>query len=201
MRSTISFLFLAGLIGLTLAGTAVAQTVEEPKVVRWEKNVTLAYNKAMQEKKALVIVYVCPLIQEKCVHCKRFRASLFADEFNTLAGRAVFVLCELDARTVYKKSTSPSLGMDGAHMEAKGWDERPKNQKPADEPGVNLFKALKGKGTPMVSILEPNPAMIAEIARLSGYFDAKGLSGHVDQILTKWTQDGSKITPPPQAQK
>ncbi len=197
MRSTFPALILAVVFGLSIAAMASAQTPDPPKVVRWEKDATTAYNKALQEKKGLVVVFVCPLIQDKCVHCKRFRASLFADEFNSLAGEAIFVQCEIDVRSVYK----PAPSEDDKKVMAWDRDDGAKPFKHTDEAGVNLFKLMRCDATPTVSILEPNASVVAEIARLRGYFDAKGLRDNVQDVLTKWKENGSKITPPPQMQQ
>jgi len=165
-RPCILFLALAAFGGLA----ASAATADQPgghKVIHWEKNATIAYQKAVAQKKPLILFFLCNLHDEKCIHCKRYRASLFSDELGALTDDAIFVQAELDTKN---------------------------GNRSVDEGAKALFERLGCKSTTVATILEPHPTMIAELARLNGYFNATDLTRHCRDIVSKWRNSGSKLT-------
>ena len=140
-----------------------------PRVINWEKDLDRAYLKAQEQRKALVVFFFCPLDDETCVHCKRFRTAVFSDEFATLADRALFVQVSVTLR---------------------------KGEKAPNELAQRLFDKLGCKSTPTVVVLEPNPKAVAELGRMTGYHDAGKLTEHVRVLLADWVKGGRKVREP-----
>lgn len=169
MRNVLYILLAAGVIGAATSEIRAADkdTKQPPKVVKWEKDLESAYAKSLDTKKPLVIVFLCPLEDAKCVHCKRFRGSVFSDEFSELADDAIFVQANI---VLVKGGKVP------------------------DELAQRTFEKLGLTTTPTISVMEPNPKVLAEIGRIKGYFDREKLTGHVRDVLGKWVKGGRKLT-------
>jgi len=138
-----------------------------PQRIQLGDDVLAGYQQSLKKKKPLVIVFVCPMEQQKCVHCKRFRKSLTSKRLDRFADQAIFVLSEIDVR----------------------------NQKRSDGKAAKaLFDRLEMTATPAVTVLEPNPKVLAELGGMRGYFDSKKLVQHLGEFLDKWYDDPT-LTP------
>lgn len=174
LMRTWNVLKVALVVGAVALGSPAVRAADKdvdapPKVITWEKDLDRAYCKAQEQKKALVVFFFCPLDDETCVNCKRFRTAVFSDEFAALADRALFVQVSVTLR---------------------------KGEKAPDELAQRLFDKLECKSTPTVVVLEPNPKVVAELGRVTGRTDAKELTEYVRVVLADWVKGGRKVREP-----
>lgn len=147
-----------GFLMLASANPVSAGPEPTPKVIQFEADTLSAYRKSLKLNKPLVIVFVCPLTDLRCVHCKRMRGEIFGEKFQVLADRAVFVLAEIEIRN---------------------------GRKSKDEAAQIIFTKLQMKATPTISVLAPDSKRIHELVRLNGYFPAEKLLVHIERGLKK----------------
>jgi len=158
MKKMLTLLTLA-MVGLTSVSANAASTkpTRSATTIVWEKNVLAAYQRGVRENKPIVVAYVCPMTRAKCTHCKVQRHALFGPEMAALADKFVFVMVDVNL----KDKTSP------------------------DADGQMLFRRLKLKGTPSISVLAPNSKRIEELFRMHGRFDADKIVLHLGKALAK----------------
>ena len=138
-----------------------------PRVIKWRTSAIQGYRESLQSNKPLVLVFVCPVDRDRCVHCKRFRGSLFSPQLQQFGDDAVFAIAEFDIHG----RTSP------------------------DKDAELLATRLGIKTTPGVTILEPDSRALVERARLTGYFDPEKLVALLDKYLRQSNEGSHARTP------
>jgi len=148
-------LLVACSVGGVRADGATAR--RQPQRIVWQKDVNSAYRLALKGKKPLVVAYFCPADRKKCMYCKAMKHGLlFSPQIQKLSDEAVWVMVELSWNGPAKDRTA---GM--------------------------LARRLEIKSRPAITILEPNPRMIQERARLSGNLAPGKLAAYLQKKLSK----------------
>ncbi|MBI1248029.1 hypothetical protein GC197_09335 [bacterium] len=126
----------------------------EPTVIHWRTELQPAYQEALKIGKPIVMVYLCPVDRDSCVFCKRMRGSIYAPETQKYSDDAIFVLV--------------TVNVDGSIP---------------DKAAALVAEKLEIKSRPVISILEPDPAMLRERGRIVGYYSAKELDANLNKLL------------------
>jgi thiol:disulfide interchange protein len=162
MRGIVNLVAVAALVGASASAFAEDTKKtgsQQSKTIVWRTDSLKAYNEALQKNKPLVLVFVCPLDREACVHCKRMRGSLFSEELQKFADDAVFAMAEIR-----------------------------QDRSSADKSAAVFFSKLGMKATPTITVLKPNRHMIEEHGRMNGYFAVGDLAKHLAEMLRTWKE-------------
>ena len=124
------------------------------KVIHWRTELLPAFQEGLKSGKPIVMVYLCPVDRDSCVFCKRMRGSIYAPETQRYVDDAIFVLV--------------TVNEDGTIL---------------DKAAALVADRLEIKSRPVISVLEPNPAMLQERGRIVGYYSAEELDTNLNKLL------------------
>ncbi|QGJ71205.1 Hypothetical protein PBC10988_29090 [Planctomycetales bacterium 10988] len=132
-----------------------AERFGDPPMIYFESDVLVAFGKAIEKQKALVIIFVCSKDGRECPYCYQTKNTLRTEPFQKFTNDAIFVIATMNGETSN------------------------------DQAAATLYKKLQVRSTVCISFIHPRLDRIEEIARIQGYFEPDQLMKEMDRMITK----------------